>query len=85
MYCLPGGGVDTVKFNLHIIGRAKKGCEFNQKKCELKIFQILLFIYFSKYDFFLKYICKFSNFVTCIILLQTYIICSIFSMLVGFF
>jgi hypothetical protein len=34
-----GGGADTLKFNLHIIGRTKKGCEFNQKKCELKIFQ----------------------------------------------
>jgi len=31
-----GGGADTLKFNLHIIGRAKKGCEFNQKRCELK-------------------------------------------------
>jgi hypothetical protein len=27
-----GGGADTLKFNLHIIGRVKKGCEFNQKK-----------------------------------------------------
>ncbi len=24
------------KFNLHIIGRAKRGCEFNQKRCEFK-------------------------------------------------
>jgi len=32
-----GGGADTLKFNLHIIGRAKKGCEFNQKRCEFKI------------------------------------------------
>jgi len=31
------GGADTLKFNLHIIGRAKKGCEFNQKRCEFKI------------------------------------------------
>jgi hypothetical protein len=36
-----GGGPDTLKFNLHIIGRAKKGCEFNQKRCEFKI--LLLF------------------------------------------
>ncbi len=28
----------TLKFNLHIIGRVKKGCEFNQKRCEFKIF-----------------------------------------------
>jgi hypothetical protein len=27
-----GGEADTLKFNLHIIGCAKKGCEFNQKK-----------------------------------------------------
>jgi len=33
-----GGGADTLKFNLHIIGHAKKGCEFNQKRCELKKF-----------------------------------------------
>jgi len=36
-----GGGADTLKFNMHIIGhakkRAKKGCEFNQKRCEFKI------------------------------------------------
>jgi hypothetical protein len=25
------------KFNLHIIGRVKKGCEFNQKRYEFKI------------------------------------------------
>jgi hypothetical protein len=31
-----GGEADTFKFNLHIIGRAKKGCEFNQKRCEFK-------------------------------------------------
>jgi hypothetical protein len=37
-YCLQGGGANTLKFNLHIIGRAKKGCEFNQKRCELKKF-----------------------------------------------
>jgi len=36
-----GGGADTLKFNLHIIGSAKKGYEFNQKRCE---FKILLFI-----------------------------------------
>jgi len=29
----------TLKFNLHIIRRAKKGCEFNQKRCEFKSFQ----------------------------------------------
>jgi len=35
-----GGEADTLKFNLHIIRRAKKGCEFNPKKrCEFKIFQ----------------------------------------------
>jgi len=32
-----GRGADTLKFNLHIIGCAKKGCEFNQKRCEFKI------------------------------------------------
>ncbi len=32
---------DTLKFNLHIIGRAKKGCEFNQKRSELKNFLFL--------------------------------------------
>jgi hypothetical protein len=41
-----GGGADTLKFNLHIIRRAKrrakKGCEFNQKRCG---FKILLYIY----------------------------------------
>jgi hypothetical protein len=37
---------DTLKFNLHIIRRAKKGCEFNQKRCELKIF-IYIYIYIS--------------------------------------
>jgi hypothetical protein len=41
-----GVGPDTLEFNLHIIGRtkkrAKKGCEFNQKRCEFKILQILL-------------------------------------------
>ncbi len=30
------GGADTLKFNLHIIGCAKKGCKFNQKRCEFK-------------------------------------------------
>jgi hypothetical protein len=43
LYILQGGGADTLKFNLHIIGRvkkhAKKGCEFNQKRCEFKILQ----------------------------------------------
>jgi len=34
-----GAGANTLKFNLHIIGRAKKGCELNQKRCEFKIFQ----------------------------------------------
>jgi len=43
-----GGGADTLKFNLHIIGRAKKGCEFNQKRCEFKIFlEKLLIILFE--------------------------------------
>jgi len=32
-----------IKFNLHIIGRVKKGCEFNQKRCEFKIL-VLLFL-----------------------------------------
>jgi hypothetical protein len=36
-----GGGADTLKFNLHIIGHMKKGCEFDQKRCE---FKILLFL-----------------------------------------
>jgi len=31
----------TLKFNLHIIGRAKKRCEFNQKRCEFKILHYL--------------------------------------------
>jgi hypothetical protein len=39
-----GGGADPLKFNLHIIGRAKKGCEFNQKRCELKNFPIVILI-----------------------------------------
>jgi hypothetical protein len=43
LYILQGGGADTLKFNLHIMGRAKKhakkGCEFNQKRCEFKILQ----------------------------------------------
>jgi hypothetical protein len=43
-YCLHGGGADTLKFNLHIIGCAKKGCEFNQKRCEFK-FSKLIIIY----------------------------------------
>ncbi len=38
---IKGGGADTLKLNLHIIGhmkkRTKKGCEFNQLKCEFKI------------------------------------------------
>jgi hypothetical protein len=42
-YCLQGGGTDTLKFNLHIIGLVKKGCEFNQKKCEL-FFKIIVFV-----------------------------------------
>jgi hypothetical protein len=37
-----GGGADTLKFNLHVIGREKKGCEFNQKRCEFKILLNLL-------------------------------------------
>ncbi len=37
-----GRGADTPKFNLHVIGRAKKGCEFNQKRCELKNFLIII-------------------------------------------
>jgi hypothetical protein len=44
-----GGGADTLKFNLHIIGRTqkrvKKGCEFNQKRCELKILLLLQLYY----------------------------------------
>jgi hypothetical protein len=37
-----GGGADTLKFNLHIIGRAKKGCEFKifQKKIPNHLFII---------------------------------------------
>jgi hypothetical protein len=31
-YYLQGGGAYTLKFNLHIIERVKKGCEFNQKR-----------------------------------------------------
>jgi hypothetical protein len=42
-----GGGADTLKFNLHIIGRAKKGCEFNQKRCEFRI----LLGFFGNHDF----------------------------------
>jgi hypothetical protein len=41
-YCLQKGEADTLKFNLHIIGRAKKGCEFNQKRCELKNFLYIM-------------------------------------------
>jgi len=37
LYNINSYGADTLKFNLHIIGRAKKGCEFNQKRCEFKI------------------------------------------------
>ncbi len=44
-YCLRGVG-QTLKFNLHIIGHTKKGCEFNQKRCELKFFQSFLFKFF---------------------------------------
>jgi len=46
-----GGGVDTLKFDLHIIGRGKKGCEFNQKRCEFKIF----LFFFSFYDVIIKW------------------------------
>ncbi len=28
VYCLQRGGAETLKFNLHIIGRGKKRCEF---------------------------------------------------------
>jgi hypothetical protein len=36
----------TPHFNLHIIGRAKKGCEFNPKRCEFKnILQDMFFQY----------------------------------------
>jgi hypothetical protein len=48
-YCLQGGGVDTFKFNLHIIRRVKKGCEFNQKRCEFKIFLNLCDVWFHDY------------------------------------
>ncbi len=42
-WCLDeGGGADTLKFNLHIIGPTKKGCEFNQKRCEFKILHEIL-------------------------------------------
>jgi hypothetical protein len=40
------GGADTLKFNLHIIRLTKKGCEFNQKRCEFKIFPELWTIWF---------------------------------------
>jgi hypothetical protein len=42
-----GGGADTLKFNLHIIERAKKGCEFNQKRCEFKISLNYIYILFG--------------------------------------
>jgi hypothetical protein len=41
-YCFKGGGANTLKFNLHIIRRTKKGCEFNQKRCEFKNHVIIL-------------------------------------------
>ncbi len=47
VYCLQRGGADTLKFNLHIIGRVKKGCEFNQKRCQFKIFLNFLHITFT--------------------------------------
>jgi hypothetical protein len=36
-YYLQGGGVDTLKFNLHIIKHVKKGCEFTKKGVNLKM------------------------------------------------
>jgi len=57
-YCLQGGGADTFKFNLHIIVRVKKGCEFNQKRYELKNFLclwgcfLLFSFYFQHYRFY---------------------------------
>jgi hypothetical protein len=40
LYILQGGGADTLKFNLHIIGRAKKGCEF--KILQKKLTQVVI-------------------------------------------
>jgi len=45
---IKGGGADTLKFNLHIIGRAKKGCEFNQKRCEFKKFPKIFVMKYTK-------------------------------------
>ncbi len=42
-----GGEANTLKFNLHIIGRAKKRCEFNPKMCEFKILLDLYKVYLS--------------------------------------
>jgi hypothetical protein len=48
--CVQEGGADTLKYNLHIIGHAKKGCEFNQKRCKFKIFHKKTFnIIFHKF------------------------------------
>jgi fumarate reductase subunit C len=41
---IKGGGADTLKFNLHIVECVKKGCEFNQKRCEFKKFPIIIII-----------------------------------------
>jgi hypothetical protein len=53
-----GSGADTLKFNLHIIGRVKKGCEYNQKRCELKKFRnkitgFFIFKWMQQAEFFI--------------------------------
>jgi len=41
---IKGGEADTLKFNLHISdARRKKGCEFNQKRCEFKILHTYIY------------------------------------------
>ncbi len=73
-YCLQGGGVDTLQFNLHIIGCTKKGCDFNQKRCEFKFFLIILNEYMQNihlgFDEVWKYLgkCVMENHYSCNIL-----------------
>ncbi len=57
-YCFKGGGADTLKFNLHVIGHTKKRCEFNQKRCEFKIF---LFQCYEIIKVLMKYFIKIKN------------------------
>jgi hypothetical protein len=55
-----GGGADTLKFNLHIIRRTKKRCEFNQKRCELKILLFLILnIFKSHYTIMSRFVFEF--------------------------